>query len=77
MREIDLTYKKALCKMISAKCDYAFYSQGRTHFQGDVQLMSDTGLEAYRFSISWSRLLPSKTTLLGTSTTFQFHGKFV
>jgi len=52
-------------------------TQGRTHFQGDVQLMSDTGLEAYRFSISWSRLLPSKTTILGTSTTFQFHGKFV
>jgi len=52
-------------------------TQGRTRFQGDVQLMSDTGLEAYRFSISWSRLLPSKTTILGTSTTFQFHGKFV
>ena len=24
--------------------------------------MSDTGLEAYRFSISWSRLIPSKST---------------
>uniref|UniRef100_I1PUX9 Uncharacterized protein n=1 Tax=Oryza glaberrima TaxID=4538 RepID=I1PUX9_ORYGL len=27
-------------------------------FQEDVKLMSDTGLEAYRFSISWSRLIP-------------------
>uniref|UniRef100_A0A7N2LT82 Uncharacterized protein n=1 Tax=Quercus lobata TaxID=97700 RepID=A0A7N2LT82_QUELO len=25
----------------------------------DVQLMEDTGLEAYRFSISWSRLIPN------------------
>ncbi|MCE5166469.1 hypothetical protein HAX54_020073, partial [Datura stramonium] len=25
----------------------------------DVQLMVDTGLEAYRFSISWSRLIPN------------------
>jgi beta-glucosidase/6-phospho-beta-glucosidase/beta-galactosidase len=32
-------------------------------FQDDVKLMSDTGLEAYRFSISWSRLIPSKKTL--------------
>jgi beta-glucosidase len=24
--------------------------------------MSETGLEAYRFSISWSRLIPSKNT---------------
>ncbi|PIA61401.1 hypothetical protein AQUCO_00300734v1 [Aquilegia coerulea] len=28
-------------------------------FQEDVQLMVDTGLDAYRFSISWSRLIPS------------------
>lgn len=27
--------------------------------QEDVQLMVNTGLEAYRFSISWSRLIPS------------------
>ncbi|TVU19029.1 hypothetical protein EJB05_35154, partial [Eragrostis curvula] len=27
-------------------------------FQEDVELMSDTGPEAYRFSISWSRLIP-------------------
>jgi beta-glucosidase len=38
----------------------------RTHsklFQEDVKLMSDTGLEAYRFSISWSRLIPSKNSV--------------
>jgi|HubBroStandDraft_3_1064219.scaffolds.fasta_scaffold17531_2 beta-glucosidase len=28
-------------------------------WQGDVQLMRDLGLTAYRFSISWSRLLPA------------------
>ncbi|XP_047181504.1 beta-glucosidase 11-like [Vigna umbellata] len=27
-------------------------------YKGDVQLMADMGLEAYRFSISWSRLIP-------------------
>uniref|UniRef100_M1AT75 Beta-glucosidase n=1 Tax=Solanum tuberosum TaxID=4113 RepID=M1AT75_SOLTU len=27
-------------------------------YKDDVQLMVDTGLEAYRFSISWSRLIP-------------------
>ncbi|CAN6692285.1 unnamed protein product [Malus baccata var. baccata] len=28
-------------------------------YKEDVQLMVDTGLEAYRFSISWSRLMPN------------------
>lgn len=28
-------------------------------YKEDVQLMVETGLEAYRFSISWSRLLPN------------------
>ncbi|KAL9235760.1 hypothetical protein vseg_010496 [Gypsophila vaccaria] len=27
-------------------------------YKEDVQLMADTGLDAYRFSISWSRLIP-------------------
>ena len=30
--------------------------------QEDVQLMVDIGLDAYRFSISWSRLIPSMMT---------------
>lgn len=30
--------------------------------QEDIQLMADTGLEAYRFSISWPRLIPSTFT---------------
>ncbi|RLM99959.1 beta-glucosidase 22-like [Panicum miliaceum] len=33
-------------------------SSGLINFDEDVKLMSDTGLEAYRFSISWSRLIP-------------------
>ncbi|KAH7676642.1 Beta-glucosidase protein [Dioscorea alata] len=28
-------------------------------YKEDVKLMSDTGLEAYKFSISWSRLIPN------------------
>ncbi|KAJ0682903.1 putative beta-glucosidase [Helianthus annuus] len=31
--------------------------------QDDIELIADTGLEAFRFSISWSRLIPRKTTL--------------
>ncbi|XP_059659553.1 beta-glucosidase 11-like isoform X1 [Cornus florida] len=32
---------------------------GYHKYKEDVQLMADTGLEAYRFSISWSRLIPN------------------
>jgi len=32
-------------------------------YKEDVKLMSDIGLEAYRFSISWSRLLPDGRTV--------------
>ncbi|XBI39398.1 hypothetical protein VPH35_124177 [Triticum aestivum] len=28
-------------------------------FQEDIQLMADMGLDAYRFSIAWSRILPN------------------
>ncbi|TVU19031.1 hypothetical protein EJB05_35156 [Eragrostis curvula] len=33
-------------------------AHGYRKYKEDVELMSDTGLEAYRFSISWSRLIP-------------------
>ncbi|KAL0923983.1 hypothetical protein M5K25_004778 [Dendrobium thyrsiflorum] len=33
-------------------------SDGYHKYKGDITLMSDTGLEAYRLSISWPRLLP-------------------
>ncbi|PAN19955.1 hypothetical protein PAHAL_3G310400 [Panicum hallii] len=33
-------------------------SDGYHKYKEDVKLMSDTGLEAYRFSISWSMLIP-------------------
>ncbi|XP_021812892.1 beta-glucosidase 11-like [Prunus avium] len=32
---------------------------GYHKYKEDVKLMADTGLEAYRFSISWSRLIPN------------------
>jgi beta-glucosidase len=28
--------------------------------QEDVRIMKDMGIDAYRFSISWSRILPSE-----------------
>ncbi|KAF7031284.1 hypothetical protein CFC21_042632 [Triticum aestivum] len=34
-------------------------ADGYHKYMEDVKLMSETGLEAYRFSISWSRLIPS------------------
>nr|POF24384.1 isoform 3 of beta-glucosidase 11 [Quercus suber] len=37
--------------------DFVFGS-GTSAYQEDVQLMVDIGLDAYRFSISWSRLIP-------------------
>ncbi|XP_020676273.1 beta-glucosidase 2-like [Dendrobium catenatum] len=33
-------------------------SDGYHKYKEDIKLMSDTGLQAYRFSISWSRLIP-------------------
>ncbi|KAI0522574.1 hypothetical protein KFK09_004954 [Dendrobium nobile] len=33
-------------------------SDGYHKYKGDITLMNDTGLEAYRLSISWPRLLP-------------------
>ncbi|XP_052191981.1 beta-glucosidase 11-like isoform X2 [Diospyros lotus] len=32
---------------------------GYHKYKEDIQLMAETGLEAYRFSISWSRLIPN------------------
>uniref|UniRef100_A0A0D9V715 4-hydroxy-7-methoxy-3-oxo-3,4-dihydro-2H-1,4-benzoxazin-2-yl glucosidebeta-D-glucosidase n=1 Tax=Leersia perrieri TaxID=77586 RepID=A0A0D9V715_9ORYZ len=34
-------------------------ADGYHKYEGDVELMAETGLEAYRFSISWSRLIPN------------------
>jgi beta-glucosidase len=33
--------------------------------QEDVRLMKDMGMDAYRFSISWTRILPSTTISFG------------
>lgn len=31
------------------------------HYKEDIQLMAEMGFKAYRFSISWSRVLPNGT----------------
>jgi beta-glucosidase len=36
-------------------------ADGYHKYMEDVKLISETGLEAYRFSISWSRLIPNGT----------------
>lgn len=38
-------------------------ARARAYVQEDVRIMKDMGLDAYRFSISWSRILPSKNHL--------------
>jgi beta-glucosidase len=37
-----------------------FASDQIHHYKGDVQIMSDLGLNAYRFSIEWSRIEPKQ-----------------
>lgn len=37
-------------------------------FKEDAEMMKDMNLDAYRFSISWSRILPSKSNCTNQST---------
>ncbi|CAN4093067.1 unnamed protein product [Withania somnifera] len=39
--------------------DTFVFGAGSSAYQEDVKLMADIGLEGYRFSISWSRLIPN------------------
>jgi len=41
--------------------DFTVASDHYHHYQEDVKLMSEMGMKAYRFSISWSRILPEGT----------------
>ncbi|KAI3507732.1 hypothetical protein L1887_22723 [Cichorium endivia] len=45
-------------------------------YKEDIQLMADTGLEAYRFSISWSRLIPNGRGLVNVKG-LQFYNDFI
>jgi len=52
------------CVQSSENCngDTGDVSDDHYHlWKEDVQLMSNLGLKAYRFSISWSRILPNGT----------------
>lgn len=40
-----------------------FLLQKLTIYQDDVQLLKELGADAYRFSISWSRILPGTYTI--------------
>jgi beta-glucosidase len=40
-------------------------------YKEDVRLMKDMGMDAYRFSISWTRILPSEWPYLPTFYLFQ------
>jgi 6-phospho-beta-glucosidase len=39
-------------------CSMHYASDFYHHFREDIALMAEMGLKAYRFSISWSRILP-------------------
>lgn len=40
-------------------CDFSIASDHYHHYKEDVALMAQMGFKAYRFSISWTRILPS------------------
>jgi beta-glucosidase len=46
---------------IDANGDVSINEYDRTQFTKDVSLMKDLGISSYRFSISWSRILPEGT----------------
>lgn len=50
------------------------YSKVKTQsLQSDIDLMKDLGMDAYRFSISWPRIFPSKLRKKIESMSFPFH----
>jgi len=51
----------AFCRKPGAIRDYSSGAEACQHYnrwQDDISLMADIGLQAYRFSIAWSRILP-------------------
>ena len=46
------------------------------HFKEDVKLMKEMGLNAYRFSISWPRVLPGGTGKVNENTTQGIFGEY-
>ena len=51
-------YHTAFCSIISSSFVYLNFMV--VVFQDDIQLMKNMGMDAYRFSISWSRIFPGK-----------------
>ncbi|CAH1446801.1 unnamed protein product [Lactuca virosa] len=49
---------------------------GYHKYKEDIELMADTGLEAYRFSISWSRLIPNGRGSINAKG-LQFYNDFI
>ncbi|KAI3506627.1 hypothetical protein L1887_21187 [Cichorium endivia] len=49
---------------------------GYHKYKEDIELMEDTGLEAYRFSISWSRLIPNGRGTVNVKG-LQFYNDFI
>lgn len=50
-----------LHKPLNGTADFTVASDHYHHYQEDIKLMSEMGMKAYRFSISWSRILPEGT----------------
>lgn len=50
-----------LCKPIPGTADFSVASDFYHHYKEDIALMARMGLKTFRFSISWSRILPEGT----------------
>lgn len=65
---VDQYHRFAVCILITCRSMFNYLwerSISKLDFVGhckqeDIQLMKDMGMDAYRFSISWSRIYPSK-----------------
>jgi len=47
------------------------------HYEKDIQLMADMGVVAYRFSISWSRIMPDGTSAVLNKQGIEFYNRLI
>jgi Beta-glucosidase/6-phospho-beta-glucosidase/beta-galactosidase len=62
-------------KKVAGICDFSVASDHFHHLDEDVALMKELGLNAYRFSISWTRILPDGKTL--NEQGFEFYDELI
>jgi beta-glucosidase/6-phospho-beta-glucosidase/beta-galactosidase len=62
-----------ILSLVSSHKRFPFYNFVVVCKQEDIQLMKDMGMDAYRFSIAWSRIFPSKSSLEHANKAFNQH----